>query len=746
MKKISISIGGMTCASCAGAIQKALQNNANIEQAIINIATERADITYNDKIITINDIKKIVTDTGYFVVEEQSNTDKAILNKREIRAQKKKAIYALIFAIPLLYIAMAPMITFIQLPFPEFLDPMNNGKVYSIVQILLCLPVILIGYKFYLVGFKSLFKLRPNMDSLIAVGTSAAFIYSIYSVYKVFNGDHMAIDYLYFETTSVIIAFVLLGKYLELKSKGRTGEAIKKLLNLSPKTATVIRDDEEMLVPIESVVVGDIIAVRPGESIPVDGIILTGVTTVDESMVTGESIPVDKTEGSNVIGATINKNGYIKFKATKVGKDTVISQIIKLIEDAQGSKAPISKFADVISLYFVPAIIILAILCGVFWYFVNNDFLFALEIFIAIMVIACPCALGLATPIAIMVGTGKGAECGILFKSGEALERAHKLDTVIFDKTGTITKGAPYVTDIVALEKYNPHEIIMYAASAEKGSEHPLGKAIVDYADSNKINIVEISDFNNIVGCGITATVNSDKIMFGNLKLMQQFNIMIDLSDNRVDKFAAQGKTSMYLAVNDILVGIVAVADIVKETSAEAILKLNQLGIETVMLTGDNSKTANAIANQVGITKIFADVMPDKKASKVRELQEMGKVVAMVGDGINDSPALVQADVGIAIGSGTDVAIESADIVLVKNDLLDVLGVISLSKATIRNIKQNLFWAFGYNILGIPFAAGLLYLFGGPLLNPMIAAAAMSLSSVSVVLNALRLNTFKLKK
>ena len=628
------------------------------------------------------------------------------------------------------------------MPLPKIIDPMVNPMNFAVFQIILTVPVMAIGYKFYLIGFKNLIKLSPNMDSLIAVGTSAAFLYSVFGMYKIATGDTSYAMHLYFEAAVTILTLITLGKYLEAISKGKTSEAIKKLMGLAPKTATIIREGNEIVIPIDEVVVGDIILVKPGEKLPVDGEVIEGSTAIDESMLTGESIPVEKIVGSNVIGASINKTGFIKYKATKVGRDTALSQIIKLVEDAQGSKAPIAKMADVISAYFVPIVIGLAIFSAIAWLIAGETPVFALTIFISVLVIACPCALGLATPTAIMVGTGKGAENGVLIKGGEALEITHKINTIVFDKTGTITEGKPVVTDIVSRGKEN-NILLALAASAEKGSEHPLGEAIVRAAIEKNIELKSLENFNAIPGHGIEVVIENESILLGNLKLMKERSIDIGELRGEADRLANEGKTPMFIAINNSLEGIIAVADTVKPSSINAIKELHNMGIKVAMITGDNKKTAEAIAKQVGIDIVLSEVLPEDKANEVKKLQGKDDKVAMVGDGINDAPALAQANIGIAIGSGTDVAMESADIVLMRSDLMDVIVAIKLSKATIRNIKQNLFWAFGYNVLGIPVAMGVLHIFGGPLLNPMIAAAAMSLSSVSVLANALRLKKFK---
>jgi Cu+-exporting ATPase len=622
-------------------------------------------------------------------------------------------------------------------------DPMMHSLNYAILQLSLTIPVVIVGYKFYTVGFKALIKRSPNMDSLIAIGTTAAIGYSIYGLISIALGNMEAVDNLYFETAGVIITLILLGKSLEAVSKGKTSEAIKKLMGLAPKTAIIIKDNKEVEIPIDEVQINDIILVRPGEKMPVDGVIIEGTTSIDESMLTGESMPIDKKAGDKVYAASINKNGLIRFKATKIGADTALAQIIKLVEDAQGTKAPIAKVADIVSGWFVPIVFGIAVLTSVIWLISGEDIVFALTIFISVLVIACPCALGLATPTAIMIGTGMGAKNGILIKGGVALETTHKIQAIIFDKTGTITEGKPEVTNIISSDGSNLDTLLQIAASAEKGSEHPLGQAIVRAGEKKGLTFLKIDQFEAITGFGIAVTIQDKVILFGNKKLMLDKKISLANLEDVANSLASEGKTPMFLSINNKLAGIIAVADVVKKSSLAAIKALQQMGIEVAMITGDNKQTAQAIGKQVGIKRILAEVLPQDKAKEVKKLQAEGKKVAMVGDGINDAPALVQADIGIAIGSGTDVAIESADIVLMRSDLMDVPTAIRLSKMTIRNIKQNLFWAFGYNTLGIPIAAGLLYLLGGPLLNPIFAAAAMSFSSVSVLINALRLKTFK---
>lgn len=743
LREVTIPIGGMTCASCAAAVEKEIKKLKGIEEVNVNIATEKANVKYNPYETRISEIKSAIKKAGYEALEIQAG-DQVDAEKekrqKEIKTLWKKFIVSAIFTVPLLYIAMGHLI---GLTLPEFIEPSKNPFNFALTQLILTIPVVIAGNKFYTVGFKTLIRRSPNMDSLIAIGTAAAILYGIYGTIQIAGGDLQYANDLYFETAGVIITLILLGKYLESVTKGKTSEAIKKLMGLQPKTAVVIHDGKEMTIPIEEVEVGDIVLVKPGEKIPVDGNVVEGHTSVDESMLTGESIPVEKNVGDKVIGASINKNGTIKFKATKVGKDTALAQIIKLVEDAQGSKAPIAKLADIISGYFVPVVIVIAILSGLAWYFLGGATgIFALTIFIAVLVIACPCALGLATPTAIMVGTGKGAEYGVLIKGGVPLETTHKIKTIVFDKTGTITEGKPKVTDIVVSEGYSEDELLELAGSAEKGSEHPLGEAIVKGAEEKGLEFKKIDKFEAIPGHGIEVKIENKDILLGNKKLMTDRKIKITLQDES-DRLANEGKTPMFIAIDGKLAGIIAVADTVKESSAAAIKQLHDMGIEVAMITGDNKRTADAIARQVGIDIVLAEVLPQDKANEVKKLQDRGKKVAMVGDGINDAPALAQADVGIAIGSGTDVAMESADVVLMKSDLMDVVTAIQLSKATIRNIKQNLFWAFAYNTAGIPIAAGLLYIFGGPKLNPMFAAAAMALSSVSVLTNALRLKGFK---
>jgi len=736
-----IKIGGMTCAACAARIEKVVGRLDGVRSAVVNLSAEKLTVEYDPEKVKHTDIQKSVERIGYKVLASEKPDADKLRKEKEIRVLRIKFIVSAVFAAPLLYLSMGHMI---GLPYPMVLDPMEHPLRFALVLLALTAPIVAAGYKFYTVGFKALFQRSPNMDSLVATGTSAAVVYSLYSTWQIYKGDPMAAEGLYFETAGVIITLILLGKMLEAVSRGKTSEAIKKLMRLAPKTATVLRDGKEAEIPIEQVVPGDVILVRPGEKIPVDGTVLEGHTAVDESMLTGESLPVEKTAGDSVYAASINTTGTIRFRAEKVGSETALAQIIKLVEDAQSTKAPIAKLADKVSGYFVPAVFAVAAVAFAAWLIAGEPVAFAVKIFISVLVIACPCALGLATPTAIMVGTGKGAEYGILIKSGDALETAHKVDTIVLDKTGTITEGRPEVTDILPVAG-SPEVLLKLAASAEKGSEHPLGEAIVRRAEKEGIELLKADSFKAVPGQGLEVTVESAKILVGNKRLMEENSISVAGVERQADSLAEQGKTPMYVAMNGILCGIIAVADVIKESSRGAIQKLHESGLKIVMITGDNQRTAAAIAKQAGIDAVLAEVLPQDKADEVKKLQADGKKVAMVGDGINDAPALAQADVGIAIGSGTDVAMESADIVLMRSDLEDVPAAIALSRATIKNIKQNLFWAFGYNVLGIPIAAGLLHIFGGPLLNPMIAAAAMSLSSVSVVTNALRLKRIKLK-
>ena len=738
-------IEGMSCASCAMTIENAVSKIPGVDKASVNLATEIMTVEANDS-VTPEDIAKVVDGVGYGARPRGKSVEEELEEKNEkkeahLREMKRNLTISAIFTVPLLFIAMADMV---GIPMPAFLSPMQSPVSYALIQLALVLPIIWLGRRFFVDGFKALSKGHPNMDSLVALGTSAAFLYSLYGTYHVLEGHaHFAMN-LYYESAGVILTLITLGKYFEDVSKGKTSMAIQTLVGLAPKMATVLRDGQEVEVPVEEVQVGDLIRVKPGEKVPVDGVVTEGNSTVDESMLTGESIPVSKAVGDEVIGASLNKTGSFILKATKIGKDTALSQIIQLVEQAQGSKAPIAKLADKVSGVFVPIVIVLALVSGLAWYFLGQEsWVFALTITISVLVIACPCALGLATPTAIMVGTGKGAENGILLKSGEALEEANHVNMVVFDKTGTITNGTPVVTDVVTADCTDADALIRLAASLEVASEHPLGEAIVAKAKEQGAAFDEVTNFEAIPGFGIKGHVGETLVFLGNEKWMRENGLANVEMNDKANHFAEQGKTPLYIGYNDAVQGLIVVADTVKESSARAIQTLHEMGIQVAMMTGDHERTAQAIAAEVGIDRVFSEVLPQDKANYVSKLQEEGYIVAMVGDGINDAPALAQAQVGIAIGTGTDVAIESADAVLMKSDLMDVPAMLKLSRATIRNIKENLFWAFAYNIIGIPFAMGVLHLFGGPLLNPMIAGAAMSFSSVSVVLNALRLKRWK---
>ena len=738
-------IEGMSCASCAMTIENAVSKMPGVDKASVNLATEIMTVEANDS-VTPEAIAKVVDGVGYSARPRGKSVEEELEEKNEkkeahLRKMKRNLTISAIFTVPLLFIAMADMV---GIPMPAFLSPMQSPVSYALIQLALSLPIVWIGRRFFVDGFKALSKGHPNMDSLVALGTSAAFLYSLYGTYHVLEGHaHFAMN-LYYESAGVILTLITLGKYFEDVSKGKTSMAIQTLVGLAPKMATVLRDGQEVEVPVEEVQVGDLIRVKPGEKVPVDGVVTEGNSTVDESMLTGESIPVSKSVGDEVIGASLNKTGSFILKATKIGKDTALSQIIQLVEQAQGSKAPIAKLADKVSGVFVPIVIVLALVSGLAWYFLGQEsWVFALTITISVLVIACPCALGLATPTAIMVGTGKGAENGILLKSGEALEEANHVNMVVFDKTGTITNGTPVVTDVVTAENTDADALIRLAASLEVASEHPLGEAIVAKAKEQAAAFDEVTNFEAIPGFGIKGHVGETLVFLGNEKWMRENGLANVEMNDKANHFAEQGKTPLYIGYNNAVQGLIVVADTVKESSARAIQTLHEMGIQVAMMTGDHERTAQAIAAEVGIDRVFSEVLPQDKANYVSKLQEEGYIVAMVGDGINDAPALAQAQVGIAIGTGTDVAIESADAVLMKSDLMDVPAMLKLSRATIRNIKENLFWAFAYNVIGIPFAMGVLHLFGGPLLNPMIAGAAMSFSSVSVVLNALRLKRWK---
>jgi Cu+-exporting ATPase len=743
VEKTTLPIQGMSCASCVGKVEKALNSVKGVVKATVNLATEKATVEYSPGIVSVRELKKAVLDSGYKVldVEEKDLVEKEKADREaEFKKLRNKLLIGVILVIPIFLLGHWETLGLDKLW--EW-DRQTN----FILQLLFQTPIqFWVGWQFYVGAWKTAKHRTTDMNTLIAVGTSAAYAYSVIAIFlpELFAAKGL-IATVYFDTAGAIIVLILLGRLLEARAKGQTSEAIKKLMGLQAKTARVLQDGKEADIPIEEVEVGDIVVVRPGEKVPVDGIIKEGHSSLDESMITGESIPVEKKIGDEVIGATINKTGTFQFEAKKVGKDTMLSQIIKMVEEAQGSKPPIARMADIIASYFVPAVIGIAILTFAIWYFFGPvpALTYAMLNFVAVLIIACPCALGLATPTSIMVGTGKGAENGVLIRSGEALETAHKLNAIVLDKTGTLTKGEPSVTDILTSNSFKPETILMLSASAERGSEHPLGEAIVTKAREQGLTLETPSDFNAIPGYGIEATINGKKVLLGNIKLLRDRKIEIGDLEKKAEDLSNQGKTPMYVAVDGYLGGIIAVADTLKDNSKEAVATLYKLGLEVIMITGDNQRTASAIAKQIGIKRVLAEVLPEVKASEVKKLQAEGKKVAMVGDGINDAPALAQADVGIAIGTGTDVAMEAADITLISGDLQGVVTAIALSKATIRNVKQNLFWAFAYNTILIPVAAGVLFPFFGILLNPIFAAAAMGLSSVTVVSNALRLRRFK---
>lgn len=754
MKSQKFDIKGMTCSACSTAVDRNVKKLEGINEVNVNLLNNSMIVKYDENVLNNETIIKKVQDAGYeaFLVENgkktQKNSTEENLAKIETNELKNRLIISFIFAIPLFYISMGHMLNWYL---PHLFHGYSNAITFAFTQFLLALPIVFINIKYYKVGFKTLYKGSPNMDSLIAIGTSAAMIYGVFSIYKIGyglgnNDIDMVIQYshdLYFESAAIVLTLITLGKFLEARAKENTSEAINKLINLTPKTALVLRNNQEIEIPVDELVLKDIVIVKPGNIIPTDGVIIFGNSSIDESMLTGESLPVSKKVGDKVIGASINKSGSFKFEVTKLGEDTVLSQIIKLIEEASSSKAPISKLADKISAIFVPTVIVISILATVTWLFLGYSFEFALSIGIAILVISCPCALGLATPTAIMVGTGKGAQNGILIKSAESLEIAHTINTVVIDKTGTITEGKTQVTDIFTSEKITQDKLLQLCATIEKNSEHPLADAILKESQEKEIELLSTTDFEALNGLGIKAKVEDRLFYIGNKKLLDSKNISLDLFYEKSEKLANEGKTPIFIADENEVLGLIAISDVVKPTSKDAILEFEKMGLEVIMLTGDNYKTANAIAKQININNVIAEVLPQDKEKEIQKLQSLGKKVAMIGDGINDAPALVRADVGIAIGAGTDIAIESANIVLVKSDLLDAVKAIQLSNAVIKNIKQNLFWAFFYNIIGIPLAAGVFYTLLGWKLSPMFAGAAMSLSSVTVVLNALRLKLFE---
>lgn len=754
--KEKFEITGMTCSACSARVEKAVSKLDGMRTVNVNLLTNSMTAEFDEAVLQSADVIHAVEQAGYGAFLHETASSAAQTKPVEpvqdaLREMKRRLVISLIFTVPLFYISMGHMWNW---PLPGFLMGHENALAFAFTQFLLLIPVVFVNFKYYRVGFKTLFHRAPNMDSLIALGSSAAILYGIFAIYKIGyglgHGDmelvHQYSMDLYFESAGMILTLITLGKFFEARAKGKTSEAISKLMDLAPKTALVERGGKEQMVPVEDVQVGDIVIVKAGESIAVDGIVVEGRSSVDESALTGESIPVEKQPGDKVIGATINKMGYFKMKASKVGNDTALAQIIQLVDEASSSKAPIAKLADKVSGIFVPVVIVIAVAATIVWLLLGQSFEFALSIGISVLVISCPCALGLATPTAIMVGTGKGAENGILIKSAEALETAHSLQTVVLDKTGTITEGKPVVTDLIYTDSINQNQLLVISASLESKSEHPLAEAIVARAKEEQVSLKEVSDFEQIAGQGVAGTIDGMRYLAGNAKLMAAHGIAVSAVSAQAEALAEDGKTALYFADEEKLLGLIAVADVVKPTSAQAVAELQAMGIDAVMLTGDNARTAEAIRRQVGLSQVIAEVLPQDKERVVRQLQEKGRKVAMVGDGINDAPALARADVGIAIGAGTDVAIESADIVLMKSDLLDAVTAIQLSRAVIRNIKQNLFWAFFYNSIGIPLAAGAFFSVLGWKLSPMFGAAAMSLSSVCVVSNALRLKLFRPKR
>ena len=754
MKIDKFDVTGMTCSACVAHVEKSVSKLSAVQSVNVNLLTNSMTVSYDDSVLNVDAIESSVENAGYQAhLHNSTTTSQPTINFVQIEQDEMKMRWwvSLAFLLPLMYISMGHMFA---LPLPHLFHGAENALTMAFTQFLLTLPITFVNKKYFINGFKTLFKGAPNMDSLIAIGSSAAIVYGIYAIYRIGfalgRADMLSVEGfshdLYFESGATILTLITLGKYLEAKSKSRTSNAISRLMDLAPKTAIVIRENSELEIPIEQVLVGDIVVVKPGQSVPVDGVVSSGNSSVDESALTGESMPVYKEIGASVLSASINKSGYFTIRATKVGKDTTLSHIIQLVEEASSSKAPISKLADKISAVFVPVVISIAILSTVVWLLLGYPFDFALSIGIAVLVISCPCALGLATPVAIMVGTGKGAEHGILIKSAEALEMAHKIDTVVLDKTGTITEGKPRVTNIFIGKTITENQLLEIAASLEKPSEHPLAEAILLEAASRGLKLQTVHNFRAIAGLGLEAVIDNTPFIAGNQKLMSDKKVLLHDFVAVSDQMANEGKTPLFVANEREVVGLIAVADIIKPTSREAVELLQNMGMNVVMLTGDNAKTAAAIQYQLGISTVIAEVMPQDKDKEISKLQAAGKMVAMVGDGINDAPALMRSNLGIAIGAGTDVAIESADVVLMRSDLMDAVTTLRLSKAVIINIKQNLFWAFFYNIIGIPLAAGVFYAVLGWKLNPMFAAAAMSFSSVTVVLNALRLTSFKSSK
>lgn len=746
-------VTGMTCSACSAAVEKSVKKLDGISNVTVSLMTNSMTIAYDSE-VPDESVIEAVKKAGYGAQVHHKKGEKSgavsTVNpiEEELKEMKTRLIVSIIFLIPLLYVAMGYMV---GLPVPQWLVGSENAVSFAFLQMLLSMPIAYVNRKYFTIGFRALWLRAPNMDSLIAIGASAAFLYGIYAIFRTGYGlghgemeiVHSFAHDLYFEVGATILTLITFGKFLETRSKGKTSEAISKLMDLAPKTALVMRNEEEIEVPIDDVIIGDIVVVKPGKSVPVDGTIVEGSSSLDQSALTGESMPVEKSAGDKVIAATINKTGYFRFRAEKVGDDTTLAKIIQLVEDANATKAPIAKLADKISGVFVPVVISIAIITVLTWLFMGYSFEFALSLGITVLVISCPCALGLATPVAIMVGTGKGAQHGILVKSAEALETMHSINTVVLDKTGTITEGKPVVTDILTDGEITEEELILIAASIEKPSEHPLAEAIVEKAKELGLTLKKVDNFNSVSGMGIAALIDGKPYIAGNLALMNEEGIDLGQFQDESDRLANEGKTPLFFGDREKVFGIIAVADVVKKNSKEAIELFKKMGIDVVMLTGDNKRTAEAIRKQLDIDRVVAEVLPQDKEREIREIQAKGHIVAMIGDGINDAPALTRADVGVAIGAGTDIAIESADIVLIKNDLLDAVTAVQLSRATIKNIKQNLFWAFFYNVLGIPLAAGVFYLSMGWRLSPMFAAAAMSVSSVFVVTNALRLRFFQ---
>jgi len=744
-----LDVHGMTCASCSATVERVVSKLPGVQNANVNLAAETLTFDYDPAEISLQQVVGAVAEAGYQAVVPVDTTIEDELERKKAHKAKRlqnlrfRFIFSAILTVPLLFLSMGPML---GLKLPAFLDPAFNPLSNALAQLLLTAPVVIMGWSYYVHGFRNLVKLHPNMDSLIAIGTGSAYLYSLYALWHITQGHAHFAHSLYFESAAVVLTLITLGKYMEARATGKTSEAIQKLMALSPKKARVLRNDREVEIDASQVLVGDEVVVRPGESFPVDGVLLDGTTSVDESMLTGESLPVEKTVGDTVTGASMNINGAVRFRAARVGKDTALAQIIRLVEDAQGSKAPIAKLADKISGIFVPIVITLGVLSALGWMLIGKESIeFGLTIFVAVMVIACPCALGLATPTALTVGMGKGAENGVLIKNGDALENAQQVDMVLLDKTGTITEGKPAVTDVYPLAGQSEQHLLALAGSAEKGSEHPLGKAIFRAAEAKGLSLAEVSAFSALPGMGVVVDYEGKSLRIGSQRMIEEYVFLDEDVHNLAQNLANDGKTPMFVALNDKLIGIIAVADTVKPDSKEAIKQLHKMGIQVAMVTGDNRRTADAIGRMMGLDQVFSEVLPYQKAGIVSQLKSQGRFVAMVGDGINDAPALATSEVGIAIGTGTDVAIASADIVLMRSTLMDVPVAIDLSKKTLRNVKQNLFWAFAYNVIGIPIAMGVLHLFGGPLLNPMIAGAAMSLSSVSVVTNALRLRGYRFK-